>query len=110
MPVVSGAILLFATKSLGMYLQQVGRVLRPKPDGSRAVILDHVANVRIHGMPCTPHEWKLENDKAKGCAPMAVCEECYRAFAVTPGWKGNESRAARLIACSLNLQSAAGVR
>ena len=86
-PVVSGAILLRPTKSLGMYLQQVGRVLRPKPDGNRAVILDHVANVRIHGMPCTPHEWKLENDKAKGCAPMAVCEECYRAFAVTPGWK-----------------------
>lgn len=86
-PVVSGAILLRPTKSLGMFLQQVGRILRPKPDGSRAVILDHVSNVRIHGMPCTPHNWRLETDKPKGVAPMAVCEECYRAFAVAPGWK-----------------------
>jgi DNA repair protein RadD len=79
-PVVSGALLLRPTKSLAMYLQQVGRVLRLKPDGSGAVILDHVGNVRRHGMPDAPREWSLD-DRAKGKpAAIRTCEVCYRAF------------------------------
>ena len=39
-PGISAAILLRPTKSLGLFLQQIGRSMRPKPDGSPAVILD----------------------------------------------------------------------
>ena len=87
-PVVAGAILLRPTKSLGMYLQQVGRCLRLKPDGSRAVILDHVGNVHNHGLPDMVREWSLAaKPKKAGPAPTAVCKSCFRVFAVTQGWK-----------------------
>ena len=80
-PVVAGAILLRPTKSLGMFLQQVGRCLRVKPDGSRAMILDHVGNVHAHGMPAEPREWTLDAKQKKPAAPgLRVCETCYRAF------------------------------
>lgn len=45
-PVVSVAILLRPTKSLGLYMQQCGRALRPAPQigKKKAIILDHVGN------------------------------------------------------------------
>ncbi len=89
-PVVSGAILLRPTKSLGMYLQQVGRVLRPKPDGSGAVILDHVGNVHRHGLPDQERVWSLDAKKKKKQEPnpVAQCEQCFHCFASgAPGWR-----------------------
>lgn len=84
-PVVAGAILLRPTQSLIVYLQQVGRVLRPKPDNSRAVILDHCGNVLTHGMPDQPREWGLEGRaKRQGPAPVRQCPKCYAAFAPAP--------------------------
>lgn len=50
-PIVSTAILLRPTHSLGLYMQQVGRVLRPYTGKSHAVILDHVGNVFRFGLP-----------------------------------------------------------
>jgi DNA repair protein RadD len=87
-PVVAGAILLRPTKSLSMAVQQVGRVLRVKPDGSRAVILDHVGNVNLHGLPDTPRDWKLDASKKKlESMPTATCKACYQVFAVEKGWR-----------------------
>jgi superfamily II DNA or RNA helicase len=48
------------TQSTGLYLQQVGRALRPKTDGSKAVILDHAGNVFRHGLPDMERTWSLE--------------------------------------------------
>ena len=84
-PVVAGAILLRPTQSLIVYLQQVGRVLRPKPDNSRAVILDHCGNVLNHGMPDQPREWTLEGrQKRTGPTPVRQCSKCYAAFRPAP--------------------------
>lgn len=84
-PVVAGAVLLRPTQSLIIYLQQVGRVLRPKPDNSRAVILDHVGNCLSHGMPDQPREWSLEGrQKRQGPTPVRQCPECYAAFRPAP--------------------------
>jgi DNA repair protein RadD len=76
-PAASAAILLRPTQSLGLHLQQVGRVLRPKPNGSRAVVLDHVGNVGRHsgcrprarvqtrlGAPSVPHAEPLSDAAA----------------------------------------------
>ncbi len=46
------------TKSLGLYLQQVGRALRPWR-GTRAVILDHAGCIREHGLPHAPRNFAL---------------------------------------------------
>lgn len=81
-PVVAGAILLRPTKSLSMFLQQVGRVLRLKPDGSRAIILDHVGSVHRHGMPDQVRDWSLNTKKRKPKAPgIRTCTTCFRSFA-----------------------------
>lgn len=88
-PVVAGAIILRPTKSMAMFLQQIGRVLRPKADGADAVILDHVGNVNRHGMPDADRVWTLDGKKKKPKDPsVATCEVCFRAFASDrPGWK-----------------------
>ena len=80
-PVCAGAILLRPTRSLSMFLQQVGRALRPKSDGSRAVILDHVGNVERFGMPDDPRAWSLDGRaKREGAAGIRQCKKCYQIF------------------------------
>lgn len=92
-PVVAGAILLRPTKSLSMCLQQVGRALRPKPDGSAAVILDHVGNHTRHGLPDADRGWVLDAKKHKpASAGTTQCEVCYRVFDTSaPGWRAEQA-------------------
>lgn len=104
-PAVAGAILLRPTQSLSLFLQQVGRCLRPNVDGSKAKILDHVGNVHRHGMPDTPREWSLDAKRKKRTpsAPTATCEQCFRVFAVRPNWKAEaECNDGLLVGCILN--------
>ena len=90
-PIVSGAVLLRPTKSLALHLQQVGRALRPKPDGSPAVLLDHVGNVHRHGLPDAIRNWTLDGKNKSKAPPTATCEVCYRVFGTYPGWKLKEA-------------------
>lgn len=60
-PVVTAAILLRPTKSLGLHLQQIGRVLRPAPGKERAIIIDHVGNVA----QCKAGSWTLNHGRAE---------------------------------------------
>ncbi len=84
-PVVQGAIMLRPTMSLVTYMQQAGRVLRPKPDGSRAIILDHCGNVLRHGLPDAPRDWNLTGaPKRPQAATVRVCAKCYATFAPAP--------------------------
>jgi superfamily II DNA or RNA helicase len=76
-PVVGGIIMLRPTKSLGLYLQQIGRALRPAPGKDRAIVLDHASNVFRHGFPDTPREWSLaDRPKQRGEAPVKRCASC----------------------------------
>ena len=85
-PIVAGAILLRPTQSLGLYLQQVGRVLRPYPGKKHAVILDHVGNVMRHGLPDDNRDWDLNaarRSKRKNSDtdfPIRQCERCYHVY------------------------------
>ncbi len=83
LPAIEAAILLRPTKSLSLYLQQVGRVLRTSPGKSEAIILDHVGNVARHGFPDDAREWTLEGITRRagsGAAdvPVKTCPSCYR--------------------------------
>jgi DNA repair protein RadD len=76
-PSVDGVIPLRPTKSLALYLQQIGRALRPSPGKARAVILDHAGNVFRHGLPDLEHPWSLDGrPKKKGKALIRRCPEC----------------------------------
>ena len=83
-PTVGGAILLRPTKSLSLYLQQVGRCLRPAKGKQYAIINDHVGNSVIHGLPNESRAWSLEGKKVRDkvkAPPLKVCDAC---FAVNP--------------------------
>jgi superfamily II DNA or RNA helicase len=77
-PIVGAAILLRPTQSLALYLQQVGRVLRPYPGKERAVILDHVGNCYRHGLPDDDREWSLKGRRrrASDAAPQDATKHC----------------------------------
>lgn len=70
--------LLRPTMSLAMYLQQVGRSLRPGKE--QAIILDHVQNYERHGLPDDEREWSLDSKprrkREKGKVLIKTCPEC----------------------------------
>lgn len=53
------------TKSLAMYLQMVGRGLRPNDGKKECVILDHANCVKTHGFPDDERRWTLDSKKKK---------------------------------------------
>ncbi len=65
LPAVVGCIMLRPTQSLGLYLQQVGRALRPAPGKDCAIILDHAGNCQRHGLPDEERNWSLEGRELK---------------------------------------------
>ena len=52
--------LLRPTQSVVVYLQAIGRALRPAPGKAHALILDHVNNWERHGLPDDDREWSLQ--------------------------------------------------
>lgn len=86
LPAIEAAILLRPTISTALYLQQVGRALRPAPGKDRAIILDHAGNTLRHGMPTDDREWSLMGEdeairRAKrkpdpDAMPIWLCEQC----------------------------------
>lgn len=86
LPAVEAAILLRPTQSLGLYLQQCGRVLRPSPGKREALILDHAGNCQRHGLPDEEREWSLEGRAFRkgragreGGAAVKICPACFAA-------------------------------
>lgn len=76
-------IMLRPTSSLGLFLQQCGRLARPAPGKEYYTLLDHVGNTQRFGMPHEAREWELTSDvikKKKTEAPgIRVCPKCFAA-------------------------------
>lgn len=75
-PAVEAAILVRPTKSLALYLQMVGRALRP---GKKvAYVLDHAGNVARLGLPTARRPWTLHGRQIDGCATNGLrrCPQC----------------------------------
>jgi superfamily II DNA or RNA helicase len=84
LPIVSAAILLRPTMSLGLHLQQIGRVLRVSEGKANAFILDHVGNLARHGFAEDVRDWSLDGrkkgKKSKDDVPavnVRQCPSCY---------------------------------
>lgn len=79
-PAIGAVILLRPTKSLALYLQQVGRGLRPADGKAELVVLDHAGNSLAHGLPDAPRRWLLDGLGAKPSpksrATKAFCPSC----------------------------------
>lgn len=79
LPDASCVVITRPTKSLTLYLQMVGRGLRPKEDRGNCLILDLAANSEIHGLPADDREWSLEpREETEGDSdPFIVrCDQC----------------------------------
>lgn len=106
-PAVAGVIMLRRTMSLSLYLQIVGRALRPVYDKGhdldtvegrraaqlagpkpRAIILDHSGNYQLHGHVLADRDWSLDHKKRtiKGEEPPKTtsCPKCYGIWPGTP--------------------------
>lgn len=83
LPAVEVAILLRPTKSLSLYLQQVGRAVRPSAGKTATIVLDHAGNTAVHGFIDEHREWGLTDDntrkKREGEKPATVrsCPQCF---------------------------------
>jgi DNA repair protein RadD len=92
LPSLEVSILLRPTQSLSLYLQQVGRCLRPDPGKEKALILDHAGNIARHGLPDEPRSWSLEGRKKKKtngagdepAMPVRQCPKCYASHRPSP--------------------------
>jgi len=81
-PDCSTVIMLRPTESLSLYIQQSMRGMRYRP-GKTSIIIDHVDNVRRHGLPDMKREWSLEGKKKSSGGPAEVpIRECINCFAV----------------------------
>lgn len=84
-PSIEACILLRPTQSLGLYLQQVGRALRPAPGKTTAIILDHVGNCERFGLPDEDRIWSLEGREGRRRAndqeatSIRICPRCFAA-------------------------------
>ena len=78
LPDASCVVLTRPTLSLALFMQMVGRGLRPKDDGGDCLILDLAANSITHGLPGDHREWQLEprGKQEPGEAPTVWCPNC----------------------------------
>jgi len=95
LPDLQCCIMLRPTASEALFLQQVGRVMRPSPGKTQCWLLDHVGNVgvmvdggfkRKHGLPNEIRDWTLDGRKKKkkglkdpdeDVIDLRQCPKCY---------------------------------
>lgn len=60
LPALECVVMARPTASLGLYMQQFGRVLRALEGKTHGLVIDHVGNVLRHGLPDARREWTLD--------------------------------------------------
>jgi len=90
-PPVSCCILARPTKSLGLYLQMAGRILRPTEGKTNAILIDHAGAIDRHGFVHRQRDWSLDphtpiesrSQGAKQPVPI-TCEQCKAVYESEP--------------------------
>lgn len=76
-------VLLRPTQSLTLYIQQSMRSMRYMPDKT-AIIIDHVGNCYLHGLPDDDRVWTLEpKKKQENTVKIRECPNCYAVYPPT---------------------------
>jgi len=82
-PEASCCILARPTKSVTIYLQAVGRVMRPHENKTDCIILDCAGLTYEHGFVDDVREWTLDGKTKRNKAiasTVHICEECFAAY------------------------------
>lgn len=82
-PDCSTVIMLRPTQSLSLFIQQSMRGMRYRP-GKTSIIIDHVDNVRRHGLPDQKRHWSLNSKKESKSEAEIKIKQCDNCFAVYP--------------------------
>lgn len=90
MPSVSCCVLARPTKSLGLYLQCAGRVLRPAEGKEDTILIDHAGAIREHGRIDSPFEWSLDSKekiqvrervrRERQPSKAITCRNCHKVY------------------------------
>ena len=73
------------TQSLPLWLQMVGRALRPHPGKEHAIIIDHTENWIIHGLPNEERDWSLNPESLSPQERWTFnCSQCQHVFRPLP--------------------------
>jgi len=73
------------TASYPLFVQQFGRSLRLLDGKQHAIIIDHVGNIKRHGLPDRYREWSLEGTRGSkkrddDLIPIRTCRECLAVY------------------------------
>ncbi len=86
-PAIECVIMARPTASFMLYLQQFGRGLRQLAGVTHGIIIDHVGNVKLHGLPDKPRPQSLDRRERGARAkidpdaiPLRVCTTCYEPY------------------------------
>lgn len=77
MPAIEALIMLRKTASLGLYRQWIGRAMRPERSKKYSILIDHVGNIRTHGLPDTHIAWDLFRPPANVKSNLISCPKCH---------------------------------
>ena len=84
-PDAEAVVIARPTSSVTLWLQMIGRVLRPSPDKDYATILDMTDNWFRLGRPCDNRQWSLD---PVSCDPdtlgVRCCPSCHHVFKPMP--------------------------
>jgi DNA repair protein RadD len=91
LPELDCIVLARPTKSLMLYLQMLGRGLRPAADKGDCLVLDHAGNVHRHGFATDERSWTLEGKRSfdshekraqetRDEPKTLTCPDCSRVF------------------------------
>jgi len=75
-PAIEALIMMRKTASFALYRQWIGRSLRPEQSKPHAILIDHVGNIRTHGLPDEHVEWNLENPPKQVKSNLNPCPKC----------------------------------
>jgi DNA repair protein RadD len=84
LPTLECCVLARPTKSARIFLQAIGRVMRPAPGKAMARIHDHAGALLYHGLPDEDRQWSLSLDQVVGAAKVKQCPACFACYAPGP--------------------------
>ncbi len=105
-PSLECAILARPTKNITLYLQMIGRVLRPSPETGKieALVIDHAGAVEEHGFIDDPIPWSLDSSKSVKERKEQIQKERQEPKEITCGDCGSVFKGSRICpSCGLEM-------